>query len=133
MLLYAKIGYAWYWRAGSIQPLLIPEHVASMRLSRKHISGFHTNGHEVDLLAVNSSGINGRVLRLEVGRELGAVVTTVRLSPEAKVTALVVGERLVEVLEELPDVFRSTDSGGHGISAVAETGTNGLCRQCQNI
>lgn len=99
-----------------------------MRCSTNKKRRLLTNGYKVDLLAINSPGINGRVLRFNVGGELGSVMTAVRLSKQTKVAALVVGERLIEVLKEGPNIFRSADGGGRTISSITETGTDGLRR-----
>lgn len=62
---------------------------------------------QVDLLSGHRSSVDGGILLEEVLAELGTVVTTVALREKGKVTALVLGEGGIEVLEELPVVRRS--------------------------
>ena len=69
---------------------------------------------------------NSRGQNPQVGRELGAVVPTVRLSEQSKIVVLVGGELCVECLQKSPDVRCGGDSRGHTVGAVAEAGADGL-------
>ena len=85
-----------------------------------------TKSYEVDLLALDLSSIDSRVLLLKVVRKLRTIVSTIRLGEETKVTVLVLRELSVEGLKKVPDPRGSCKSGYSVVGAVAEAGGNRL-------
>ena len=79
-----------------------------------------TEGDEVDLLAIDATGIDFCILLLEIVRELWPVMTSVRLGEDTKVSILVLGKLRIESLDQCPDVRRGGDRRCDRVGAVAE-------------
>lgn len=79
-----------------------------------------TEGDEVDLLAIDATGIDFCILLLEIVRELWPVMTSVRLCEDTKVSILVLGKLRIESLDQCPDVRRSGDRRCDRVGAIAE-------------
>lgn len=84
------------------------------------------DGLEREFLADGAPVIDGRVLGLDVVRELRAVVPAVALGEDAEVAALVLGEAGVEGLQQVPDVGRRRHRRVDGVVAEREAGADGL-------
>lgn len=80
----------------------------------------------MNLLALDLASVDSRVLLFEVVSEAWAIMSTVRLSKEAKIAAFVLGELGVEVLKELPDCDSGNDGRVGAVATVAETSASRL-------
>ena len=83
-------------------------------------------GDEVDVVALDAPGFDGRVLGLEVGGELTPVVTAIALGEEPEGSVLVLGELCVEGLQQCPDVGGGGDGARDGVGSVGEPRADGL-------
>lgn len=70
----------------------------------------NTQRNQVDFLASDAAACNLAVLALNVASKLRAIVATIRLCEDSKVTRFVLGKLLVESLQECPDVWSSGNS-----------------------